>query len=251
LRLQDGRVGAAGINSQELRKIIEGLAKATERDTNAIMAALRLYHAALSMSDYDISTAYFSLVSAIECVSGHHFEGKSFNFDDVEKFRGASAVISKISLLPTSTDLLGHLKRELVKAENFVWQKFRDLIEGFLPEEFWQPDELDPLGIVNFLPTIKKEQLRRFLREAYDARSKFAHTGEPFPAHVTLGIGDRVGMRAVIEAQALKHSISRQTGRSGPSERFVPSFSWFERLTHLVLREYMHRVISPGLVVKS
>lgn len=243
LHRQEGDVGAAGISSQELRKIVEGLAKATERDTNAIMAALRLYHAALSMSDYDISTAYFSLVSAIECVSGHHFEEKSFNFDDIEKFRGASAVISKISLLLlTSIDLLGHLKRELVKAEHFVWQKFRDFIEGFLPEEFWQPDKLDPLRIANCLPPIKKEHLRRFLREAYDARSKFAHTGEPFPAHVALGIGDTVGMRAVIEAEALKHSISGRTGRSGLSERFVPSFVWFERLTHLVLREYIHRV---------
>jgi hypothetical protein len=57
-------VPPAGINSKELHTIIGGLATAKEADANAILAASRLYHAALSLSAYDISTAYFALVSA-------------------------------------------------------------------------------------------------------------------------------------------------------------------------------------------
>jgi len=229
-----GAVPAAGINSVELRAIIAGLPSAKEADANAILAASRLYHAGLSLSTYDISAAYFTLVSAIECVSGHHLEQKSFEFDGLEKFKSVAEVINKISSLVGDAALIAQLKCELLRAENFVWQKFRDFIEEFLPDEFWQPDELHPNGLG--LPTIERSALRRFLREAYSARSAFAHTGAPFPLHVEIGVSDRIDVRAMLEALALV----------GSSTRFVPPFVWFERLTHLVLREYLVRVIAPG-----
>jgi hypothetical protein len=37
--------------------------------------------------------------------------------------------------------LIDALKSALLQEEHFVWQKFRDFIEEFLPEQFWQPDE--------------------------------------------------------------------------------------------------------------
>jgi hypothetical protein len=226
-----------GIDSTELRTILCGLAGATEDDSNAILAAARLYHAALSLSAYDVSTAYFSLVAAIECLSGHHLREKTFAFDDVEKFKKAGAVIEEISTLITNENLIDNLKREVLDAEHFVWQKFRAFIEEFLPEEFWQQkEELHPDD--GFASAIEKGSLRRFLREAYDARSAFAHRGVPFPAHVEIGISDRVPMRAALERFAL-------VGLG--STRFVPPFIWFERLTHFVLREYLFRVIAPTL----
>ena len=228
------RPPAKGVNSNELRTILCGLSNADKKDSNAILAASRLYHAALSLSAYDVSTAYFSLVSAIECLSGHYFEHKSFNFDDVEKFDPARVVIEQISPLIGNDHLIDNLKREILHAEHFVWQKFRDFIEEFLPEEMWRPDELHPRGYL--MPPIEKTTLRRFLREAYGARSAFAHTGKPFPAHVEGGISDRVRPRAVMQAMALTSPKS-----------FVPVFVWFERLTHLVLREYLFRVIAPEL----
>jgi hypothetical protein len=82
-------------------------------------------------------------------------------------------------------------------------------------------------------PQIERLHLRRFLGEVYGARSKFAHTGSSFPAHVEMGISNFVGTEAVVHGLAL----------SG-SHRFVPAFPWFERLTHLVLREYLLRVIA-------
>jgi len=225
---------AKGVNSHELRAILCGLSNAEEKDSNAILAAARLYHAALSLSAYDVSTAYFSLVSAIECLSGHHFRNKSFKFDDVERFRKAGTVIEQISALITNGGLVDNLKEEMLRAEHFVWQKFRDFIEEFLPEEFWQPDELHPSGYA--MPAIERKDLRRFLSEVYGARSSFTHTGTPFPAHVEIGISDYVDVRAAMQGVALVDST-----------RFVPVFVWFERLTHLVLREYLLRVIAPDL----
>jgi hypothetical protein len=76
----------------------------------------------------------------------------------------------------------------------------------------------------------------RFLRKAYDARSAFAHTGASFPAHVEVGISDRANARAAMHALALTSSTS-----------FVPTFAWFEYLTHLVIVEYLVREIAPTL----
>lgn len=224
-----------GVNSRELRAIIEGLAKAKEADANAVLAASRLYHAALLLSEYDVSTAYFSLVSAIECVSGHHFKKRCFEFDDIEKFRRVRETITELSCLPDTADLLDDLKRKMLDQEHFVWQKFRDFIEEFLPEEFWQlPDIVQSLNLFK----IEKPQLRKFLRKAYDARSSFAHAGEPFPAHVEIGLydGASVRPRSVVEMAALP-----------PTKAYVPTFPWFERVTWSVLREYLHRVIATDL----
>jgi hypothetical protein len=225
-----------GVNSTELRAIISGLANAAEKDSNAILAATRLYHAALSLSAYDISTAYFSLVAAIECVSGHHLEEKKFNFDDVEKFKEAGKVIKQISVSVSDSAIIKKLKCKMVRAEHFVWQKFREFVEDFLPDEFWQrEDEMYPelSRIVPF--RIEKSSLRPFLRQAYDARSAFAHSGAPFPAYVEVGLSEHVRAKTMMQVLDL-----------ASSGRFVPPFIWFERLTHFVLREYLLRVIAPA-----
>jgi hypothetical protein len=227
-------IPSKGINSIELRTILCGLSDAGEDDSNAILAAARLYHAALSLSAYDVSTAYFSLVAAIECLSGHHFQEKRNTiFDEVEKFKKAGAVIGQISTLIANDNLIENLKREMLRAEDFAMQKFREFIKEFLPEEFWQQrDELHRDGT---FAAIEKSALKKFLNKVYGARSNFGHKGTPFPAYVEVGISE-VDVRAVAEILAL----------AGSTE-FVPPFIWFERLTHFVLREYLFRVIAPTL----
>jgi hypothetical protein len=133
---------AKGVDSTEFRAILSGLSRASEPDADAILNASKLYHAALSLSTYDISTAYFCLVSAIESLAGHYFKERSFNFDDVEKFKSASTIIGQISSLIDDTTIIDSLKSALLREEHFVWQKFRNFVEEFLPEEFWTPDEL-------------------------------------------------------------------------------------------------------------
>ena len=189
---------------------------------------------------YDTSTAYFLLVSAIECLSGHHLKDKTFDFDGVEKFKKVGTVIERISPSISDSSLIESLKCEMLSAEHFVWQKFRDFIEDFLPDEFWQrKDDLHPDGLDALMSAINKATLRRFLRETYDARSAFAHSGKPFPAHVEIGISHRVSVKAMFEGMDLVDK-----------SRFVPVFVWFERLTHFVLREYLFRIIAPELAVK-
>jgi hypothetical protein len=220
-----------GINSKQLRKILAGLAFTAEENVDAIIAACRLYHSALSLSAYDISTAYFLLVAAIECLSGHHLRDMTFDFDEVKTFEKVSKIIEKLKDA-NNDHLLGNLKDEMLRAEYFVWQKFRAFILEFLPEEFWYADELHPHDYG--FPRVEKINLGRFIRAVYDARSAFAHSGAPFPEHVEIGVSNRLSGTAVMHAMALAKST-----------RFVPIFPWFERLTHLVLREYLFRVVAP------
>jgi hypothetical protein len=221
-----------GIDSTKLNAVLRGLSRASDDDSNAILAATRLYHAALSLSAYDVSTAYFSLVMAVECLSGHHLSQRKFNFDEVEKFKKVNEVIAKLS---ASGEIVDELKREILRSEYFVWQKFRTFIQEFLPEEFWQEkDELHPELRGTLLLEIDKLKLAKVLSEVYSARSKFTHAGTPFPAYVEFGIGDRMTSKAAVRAMNIAGSRS-----------FVPPFIWFERLTHSVLCEYLFRVISP------
>jgi hypothetical protein len=146
----------------------------------------------------------------------------------------AGAVIGQISTLIANGNLIENLKHEILLAEHFVGQKFREFIKEFLPEEFWQQkDELHRDGM---FPAIEKSALKKFLNNVYGARSKFGHEGTPFPAYVEVGISDQVHVRAMAETLALVGSTE-----------FVPPFIWFERLTHFVLCEYLFRVIAPTL----
>lgn len=225
----------AGINSDELRAMVEGLAQGALENAEAILAAAKLYHAALTLSGYDISTAYFSLVAAIECIAGHHLKDQVFEFDAVEKFKKSGAVIDQISPLIPDSELPRQLKEELLRGEHFIGQKFRAFIDAFLTEDFWLPDKLYPNGYA--MSVIEKSALKKHLREIYDARSKFAHAGRPFPDYVANGVSDRVGTRAMLQTLGLHMQ----------GTAFIPAFLWFERLTHTVLVEYLRRIIAPEL----
>jgi hypothetical protein len=60
------------------------------------------------------------------------------------------------------------------------------------------------------------------------------HGGRPFPAYADFGMRDSYGHDVLIELQKL---IGQK--------RYLPLFSWFERLTHLVIVEYMFRAFAP------
>jgi len=224
-----------GINSKDLRDILEGIANGQDDNTSAIISATKLYHSAILLSNYDTSTAYLSLVSAIECLAGHYLRDYSPAFHEIEKFRHSNNIIEEISSQINDATLIDKLKRELRKNEHFSRYKFRSFIENFLPSEFWEPDDLYPEGCSG-MPAIAEPDLKRFLMKIYDARSKFAHEGQPFPAYVSRRAIDKVTPKQLLQSVSLDNE-----------KPFVPVFPWFERLTNFALREYLIRVIAPSL----
>ena len=52
------------------------------------------------------------------------------------------------------------MKSQLVAEEFFISQKFKDFVAEFLPEEFWEGDELYPPNVL--IEKIEKVRLRTF-----------------------------------------------------------------------------------------
>jgi hypothetical protein len=221
------------VNSNEFRAILKGLAQAPESTVNSALAAAKLYHAALSLVSFDPSAAYVSLVCAIECLAGHHYEKRTFDFDSVAKFQTLRPILDKISLLPDACILVDQIKKELINSEHFLLQKFVLFITEHVPQEFYTiPDELNPDG--SALPVIAAKHFTWCLKRIYNARSAYVHSGAPFPAYIEFGTRDRTPSNSL-------HTMLELVGK----ERYLPLFSWFERLTQMVITEYLRRSFAP------
>ncbi len=111
-------------------------------------------------------------------------------------------------------------------------------VAEFLPQEFWtSPDELRQGVSVH--EQICKDELDKRLRAVYRARSGRTHAGSSFPGHTEFGTSDQVPIRVV--AALLDPD----------ADRTVPSFGWFERMTQLVITEYLRRSFAPSVVAQS
>lgn len=169
---------AAALDAAEFMAILKGMAAADEATDDAALAAAKLYHAALSLVAFDTSGAYVSLVSAIECLAGHHFAGhhfaaRGFDFDSVPKFEGLRPLLEKIALLPGGGTIVEDVKSELLKTELSL-KKFILFITDHLPDEFWTvADDVYPYNAA--MPTMKQDNLGWCLKQIYNARSKYVH----------------------------------------------------------------------------
>ena len=230
---------ACGVNSKEFAAIVRGLANTPEATVNAVISACEFYHVGLSLVDFDPSLAYLSLVSAIECMASHHYEKKTFDFDSLPKFQKAKATIDELAKFKDADALIRKLKEDLVGGEYFLRQKFVLFLTEFVPLSFW--DHEDEL----YRPTpgltpITREHFSWCLKEIYDARSSFVHSGQPLPQYVAFGLRDR-------EAPQTMGQLMGLHGKP----RYLPLMTWFERLCHAAILEFMRRHIAPELAASD
>ena len=207
---------------------------ANEGDVRAVLSAAERYHAALSVSGFDLSTAYLLLVSAVESLAGHYYKDLPFDFDTAEHLKWARSLISELKDGEVDEDKIDVVRRVILE-QNFVWKKLYKFITEFLPDRFWDKEGAHPDGYG--LPTISPSDLKKFLAEVYSRRSKLAHQGMPFPSYVAFGAREQISRAALMQAIELQ--------RSG--KKFVPPFAWFERLTHCVVDEFLAHVIAPDV----
>jgi hypothetical protein len=139
-----------------------------------------------------------------------------------------------MSDLEEARDDIAELKEELIRSEQFLRQKFALFLEDHVTAEFWEvPDELYEHGTV--FPPITPDNFKTCLLEAYDARSAYLHGGSPLPDYVDFGL--RRYSPAGVFAQLLELK-----GR----QKFIPQLSWFERLCHVALLQFMRRSLAPN-----
>jgi hypothetical protein len=104
---------AAALDGAEFAAVLKGMAAADAATVDAALAAAKLYHAALSLVAFDPSGAYVSLASAIECLAGHHFAGRRFDFDSVPKFEASHWLRPPFGEIPHNSMAPKHEAHEL------------------------------------------------------------------------------------------------------------------------------------------
>jgi hypothetical protein len=224
-----------GVNSPEFIIVLSGLARASPDLAQAIVGAAKFYHAGLSLIGFDLSVAYVSFVSAIECLAGYHYRNRKFDFDKVPKFEKTKEILGRIDTCEGVRSHVDQLKQELLRSEQFLRHKFVLFLTEFATKDFWEaPDELYQYS--SSFPAITEENFERCLRDIYDARSTYLHGGIPYPSYVELGLREKMpsyGFGELMELQG--------------KQRFIPPLAWFERLSHTTIIEYMHRFLAPEI----
>jgi hypothetical protein len=228
-----------GINSPEFCGIVSGLAHASDELIQAIIGAAKFYHAGLSLISFDPTIAYVSFVSAIECLSGYQYRDRVFDFNGITKFNKARDILVRLNRIEEAKADVSQLKQELVRIEYFVRQKFVLFLSENITDEFWEiPDELHPYKFDYF--KITQDKFEQYLRDIYDRRSKYIHGGLPFPNYVELGL------REMVPAPIFTQLLQLQQ-----KKRFIPPLTWFERLCHSTIIQYMRQTLTPDFVFEE
>lgn len=226
------------VNAAEMNAIIDGIGRSEDDGRiDAAFAAMRLYYSAIGSAHFDPSGAYSSLVAALETLAAHQYKDKSFSFSELTKFDPIRSALDKLRSLPGTSQLVEELEQTLAKNESAVSRKLRMFVAEFLPDEFWtSPDELREGASAQ--EQIRRDELDKRLRTVYRARSRRTHAGSSFPGHTEFGTSDHVPIRVV--AALLGRDV----------DRTVPSFAWFERMTQMVIGEYLRRSFAPIVVAQ-
>jgi hypothetical protein len=226
------------VNTADINAVIEGIGKSDLPERiDAVFAAMRLYHSAISSAHFDPSGAYSSLVTALEALAAHHYMGKTFSFSQLTKFDSIRPALNELRALSGASPVVDELEKKLAANESSVARKLKMLVAEFLPSEFWtSPDELRQGTSIT--EEVREEDLNKRLTAVYGARSVRAHTGSSFPAHTEFGTSDLVPLRVV--AALLDQGADRK----------VPSFGWFERMVQMVMMEYLRRSFAPSVVAQ-
>lgn len=220
-----------GIDSRELRKVLEGMAASPEDEVNAALAAARFYHSALSMVHFDRSIAFVSLVSAIETLAGKYYQGWKPCFDEIQKLSDSfGSFLKELSVIQDASHLVEPLKRKLAANEHLPTQKFTHFVIEHLPKSFWEAKDNLYEDFGPIFPEIQQPDLPKLLQAIYSARSRFVHGGQPLPRYVEFGMRESYPVSGLTDL----HNIPEQP-------LFIPPMVWFERVVHLVIVEYLRR----------
>jgi hypothetical protein len=211
-----------------------------------IIKVLRLYKDSLCLLPIDEDAAYVLLVAAGETL-GAQFSQIDPTFDDIQgsdklrdlvaEYRLDEAFLNKLSaimLRPT------HLK---LKA------KFVDVIKTYLHPDFFE--NLDkaymPVGTydqqsnrINIREWQAKDanfvgeasQLEQYLKNIYDRRSAFVHSGDEWPYFAKVGFGVLPGIKLDKYGNPLK-----QKDGTYQKEKQIQPYFWFERVINNVIQE--------------
>jgi hypothetical protein len=204
------------INPDEIYCLLWNLQAMQRSAANAFVLAMRLYHSAVEMMYTEPEFSYLFLVMCLEAISSAVYKDyKPSNEGDRpteleefldSRFPGLGKLID-----PLPPEKRSRLVKVLLHEERFIFRKMLKFIMDNVPEIFFaeteddaKPDYLtstvrlgpDGLGkeeishsdiTIRQSERIEKADLKRTLRNIYDARSRLIHEGIRLPESIVVG----------------------------------------------------------------
>jgi hypothetical protein len=240
------------IDPKEIYKLLDNLQALDRNIANGFILAMRLYHSAIEMMYVDPEFAYLFLVTALETISSAVY--KEYEPENEREFVDSRFPAWKKGL---TEEQRVSLKRILLKGENFTFQKLLKFVTENLPERFWSETQDDakpeyltsaigpgPDGkgeesisradiTIQDFEKIEKEDLKRSLRDVYDARSGLVHEGVRFPESIVIGHFRRLPVGVLSEISPF--------GNQGKRKPKIPPLLTFERLISYSMVEFLRK----------
>lgn len=241
------------IDPSLLYSLLDNLRRLDRHVGNGFVLALRLYHAAIQMFYSDPEFAYLFLVTCLESISSIVNEGyvpaDPDEFAD-SRWPGLLKLLRQAGVDPKP------VLTTLLDGEHFVFQKVAAFVERYLPDEFWTvtEDDAKPSYVFSVIgpgqdgkgeerisrsdstlqeyEKIDRKELRRTLRNIYNARSSLIHSGIRFPASIVSGHFRLIPVEAM-------HEILGPTLAGKKHRPDTPPLLTFERLTSLTLVNFL------------
>ena len=211
--------------------------------------AITLYRDALILLPHDVDTAYLLLVMACETL-GSSFSNVEPTIEDFPDYRQIKKLVNAHGL---DLSFLDQLSAILLKPKHLkIQRRFISVIEANLPESFFQvPADMyiltvkgidvendllkEPKWVSREAPWgLRKEDLRSVLRNIYQCRSSYVHSGVGWPSHTKLRHNAMDVLRPILTDK--EGTPMKNKDGSYKLKPAIPSFFWFERVTNQVIR---------------
>jgi hypothetical protein len=222
----DNNSAIVPVSHKTLKEFLEAISLHPKADK--IIAACRIYHRAMALLFQHTDASYLFFVCAAEAASKLHTADIAQSDEQLLNHPIAKAIIQKIQSLGHSPQEAREIALQI--AEPYRQKKpsgneqFRAFLEKFGAGHKDQP----PLFNNQILQLFEGERQMpeaEAIDKAYQARSGFVHTAQPFSAISLLGTSNRISYQAHIDLLI--------------GDQPAPSILWLERIISHSIRNYI------------
>ena len=182
--------------------------------------AVRLYHQALLVIEDQPDIAYLNLVSSIETLC------QDYSIENMTLSQIDETLANLVKSIENEA-LMNEIEKAILRREKLINKKFVSFIMDYTEDSFWKRKDRPEYGRVN------PDQFEDILKRIYNQRSKYLHSGEPFPKSIYFV---PVADAEIDEANAMTSKDKRWEQKD-----FIPYPHFFEKLVNHVLKNFLKR----------
>jgi hypothetical protein len=182
--------------------------------------AVRLYHQALLVIEEQPDIAYLNLVSSIETLC------QDYPIENVTLSQIDETLANLVKSIENEA-LMNEIEKAILKKERLINKKFVLFIMEYTENSFWERNDRPEYGRVN------PDKFEEILKRIYTQRSKYLHSGEPFPKSIYFA---PVANEEIDGASAMMSMDKRWEQKD-----FIPYPHFFEKLVNHVLINFLRR----------